>query len=160
MENETRIVRLEASIDNIDRFSLLFDKIDIKKIPLLYHDESYRSEYIKRVAQNADLLFACKNGADIGVCATYTNRPPLSHITFVGVVPEHSGKGIGRMLLMDTIELAKERGLAYITIETDAENVFAQRLYGSCGFAVENIKGQAIWMRLDLPHGRDGEMPI
>jgi GNAT superfamily N-acetyltransferase len=50
------------------------------------------------------------------------------------VLPEHRGTGAGSRLLQAAIALAKEEGCSRITLQTDADNVTAMRLYRRHGF--------------------------
>jgi GNAT superfamily N-acetyltransferase len=51
------------------------------------------------------------------------------------VRPERRGKGLGSALLEAAIALAKEQGCSRITLQTDACNAAAMRLYRRHGFA-------------------------
>jgi ribosomal protein S18 acetylase RimI-like enzyme len=44
------------------------------------------------------------------------------------------GRGIGRNLIERAIEYCRGEGMAYVMIETMANNVVGQHLYPSCGF--------------------------
>jgi ribosomal protein S18 acetylase RimI-like enzyme len=50
------------------------------------------------------------------------------------VVPQHRGRGIGRVLLEATIELARERGAAGIDLNTGESDTAARALYERMGF--------------------------
>lgn len=52
----------------------------------------------------------------------------------VGVVPEHRGKGIGRMMMQEIINVAKEDGLEAVELEVIDTNTPAYNLYLSLGF--------------------------
>ena len=128
----------------------LLDRVDLRKVPALYKNKPFLIEYSERVAINANLLFAIDNDIDIVVCAIYANRTPLSHITFVGVVSEYSGTGIGKMLVDEAINLARDKKMEYITIETVTQNLAAWHLYEKCGFQREDVNEQVVRLRLLL----------
>ena len=51
------------------------------------------------------------------------------------VVPERRGQGVGRALMLAAIELARERGAAYMDLNTGEQDVAARALYESLGFS-------------------------
>ena len=57
-------------------------------------------------------------------------------ITNIAVHPDARRQGIGRTLLTEMLRLARERGLAEISLEVRASNEAAIALYESMGFAV------------------------
>jgi len=54
----------------------------------------------------------------------------------VAVRPEYRGEGLGRLLVADAFRMARERGLARITLEADQGNDVLVRWYESQGFTV------------------------
>ncbi len=55
-------------------------------------------------------------------------------ITQLLVKPEHRGRGIGRMLIDKTVQIAKREDRRLITLETQTCNVPAIDFYKKCGF--------------------------
>ncbi|MBV9789055.1 MAG: GNAT family N-acetyltransferase [Chloroflexi bacterium] len=55
-------------------------------------------------------------------------------ITAFGVLPEYQGRGYGRQMLLDAIDLLLAENWAQIMIDVVIENRNALRLYQSCGF--------------------------
>jgi ribosomal-protein-alanine N-acetyltransferase len=64
-----------------------------------------------------------------------------AHITTFGVHPDHRRKGIGRRLLLQLAEVARELGSARMTLEVRVSNEPAQYLYRSFGF---NVTGRRV----------------
>ena len=62
--------------------------------------------------------------------------PRSLRIYSVAVRPESRGEGVGRRLVADAFRMARERGLARITLEADRGNPTLIRWYESQGFAV------------------------
>ncbi|WP_422487256.1 GNAT family N-acetyltransferase [Gudongella sp. DL1XJH-153] len=52
----------------------------------------------------------------------------------LGIIPEYRGKGLGRELLLLSVEKLKEFHANHIYLQVDAENDTALGLYQSCGF--------------------------
>ena len=53
---------------------------------------------------------------------------------------EFRGRGLGEMLLIATIDIARELKASLITLEVRASNVAAQKLYGKYGFAQAGLR--------------------
>ena len=62
-------------------------------------------------------------------------------ITAFGVVPAHQGKGYGRQILLDTVDLLIDQGHDRIMLEVAVDNPNALGLYKSAGFRVINEFG-------------------
>ena len=56
------------------------------------------------------------------------------HITNIAVSKNYRRQGVASLLLKDFINLAKERNLAFMTLEVRASNEAARALYSSFGF--------------------------
>ncbi len=52
----------------------------------------------------------------------------------LGIIPENRGKGLGRELLLRSVEKLKELHANHIYLQVDADNDTALGLYQSCGF--------------------------
>ncbi len=63
-----------------------------------------------------------------------------AHITNIAVHPEYRGKKIGNMIVEALIELAKETGIAEMTLEVRASNEKAKNLYTKYGFKIAGIR--------------------
>ena len=59
---------------------------------------------------------------------------PQVYITAFGVLPEYRGRGYGRQMLVDTIDLLLAECWQQVLIEVETENRNALSLYQSCGF--------------------------
>lgn len=58
------------------------------------------------------------------------------HIVSVAVLPEHRGKGLGRILVEEALKAAKEKGCKEMYLEVRVTNSIAIRLYETLGFKV------------------------
>jgi ribosomal protein S18 acetylase RimI-like enzyme len=65
----------------------------------------------------------------------------FADITAFGVLPAHRGRGYGRQLLLDAVDLLVAEGRRRILIEVATDNEGALGLYRSCGFAVKTAYG-------------------
>jgi L-amino acid N-acyltransferase YncA len=79
------------------------------------------------------------DGHVLGTANMYANRPgPGAHVASgnVMVAAEHQGRGVGRVLLADLLEWAREEGFRGVQFNAvAASNVRAVGLYKSLGFA-------------------------
>lgn len=99
-----------------------------------YAAQDFDTEYI--VAERSGKIIACA-GAMI--------ESDTAEIQTVAVDPECSGKGIGKMLLIQLILKLKTRGAKFIYLEVRPSNAAAIELYRGFGFEVvdrvENFYG-------------------
>jgi GNAT superfamily N-acetyltransferase len=76
-------------------------------------------------------------GCEEGFCGTVQgviDRGPIGSVQNVGVVPSRRGLGLGRALILRTLEGFRQAGLRRATLEVTAENASAVRLYREVGF--------------------------
>ncbi len=59
---------------------------------------------------------------------------PIGWIGQIGVLPEHRGRGLGRMLLRWAVAFVRERGAGVVELAVEAENDRAFGLYRRAGF--------------------------
>ena len=55
-------------------------------------------------------------------------------LTYMGLEPSARGKGLGRVLLAQTLRVAKQQGMTYVLLAVDQRNAPAKRLYSFFGF--------------------------
>ena len=63
-----------------------------------------------------------------------------AHITTIGIDPDHRGRGLGELLLVDLFEEAIRRRANWLTLEVRVSNTAAQELYRKYGFAVHGTR--------------------
>jgi len=63
----------------------------------------------------------------------------VSYIAFIGVRPEHRGRGIGTNLLKEYIRRSRERGAHKVYVWTQVDLKSAIKLYLSAGFVPEGF---------------------
>lgn len=72
-----------------------------------------------------------------------------AHITNIAVREDERGKGIGKLLLRELIRLAKDNGIARMTLEVKDTNVRAVEMYRKFGFTVEGTRKRYYSNRFD-----------
>jgi ribosomal-protein-alanine N-acetyltransferase len=63
-----------------------------------------------------------------------------AHITNIAVRQQYQGKGLGELLLIATIDMARELKSSIMTLEVRASNLAAQNLYSKYGFMQMGIR--------------------
>ncbi|CAN5241055.1 ribosomal protein S18-alanine N-acetyltransferase [soil metagenome] len=88
-------------------------------------------------------------------------RQPQADIQTIAVVESARGQGLGRVLMLRMIDLARERGATELFLEVRADNPVAQGLYHSLGFEEIAVRPgyyggvvDAVIMRLGIPEAR------
>lgn len=99
-------------------------------------------ERIQRTPRRG-LLVAEVDGVYSGFAYWYVDRKPwyapevdrFARVSDLHVVPTVQGKGLGRALLRAALQSIRSEGIAIVFLETDENNVRAQKLYEGEGFA-------------------------
>lgn len=97
----------------------------------LVHDAVLRAMEDERRHYHLGVL----DGEPIGLLRTSIWESEAD-VTAFGVLPSHQGRGYGRQMLRDAIDLLLSDGQERITIEVATDNENALGLYRSCGFDV------------------------
>ncbi len=101
------------------------------------------------------VTFAVDDGKTVGFVMS-EDRPPKVEgegvregwVAILGVVKSHRRLGLGRNLLLDSVNWLKSQGAERILLMVDAENEKALGMYKSAGFKVESVE---VLMVKDLP---------
>jgi ribosomal protein S18 acetylase RimI-like enzyme len=103
-----------------------------------------RALYARWIAESctgfADaVLVATMNGTVAGYCSCHrpaTAAAPGS-IGLIAVAPAARGLGVGRALVLRSLDWFTGQGATHVSVVTQGRNEAAMRLYQSCGFVVE-----------------------
>lgn len=93
--------------------------------------ESFRQEVTRNVA--ARYLVAEEDDRILGYAGAWIILDE-SHITNIAVREDARGRGIGRRLTTELLQVLSNLGAAYATLEVRESNLRAQNLYKSLGF--------------------------
>lgn len=63
-----------------------------------------------------------------------------AHITNIALRRQYQGQGLGELMLIATIDLARELKASIMTLEVRASNLVAQNLYGKYGFTHVGVR--------------------
>jgi len=93
--------------------------------------ESFRQELTRNAV--ARYLVAEENGEILGYAGAWVILDE-SHITNIAVREDARGRGLGKRLTCELLQVLSNLGACYATLEVRVSNVRAQRLYKSLGF--------------------------
>lgn len=101
---------------------------------LLLADPS--EKIVREYVTMGECFVAERNEKIIGTYVLLPTRPETMELVNVAVTENEQGKGVGRQLVMDAIERAKEKGYKIIEIGTGNSSVGQLVLYQKCGFRI------------------------
>jgi len=76
-----------------------------------------------------------RNGSQPRAAMVLLLEPPVACLASLAVHPSFRGRGIGRDLLREAVQRARQAKARWLTLEVDADNVAAIRLYRNEGFS-------------------------
>ena len=115
-------------------------KIGYSIVPVSPREKSYPPEPKDYLAWLNDpdkvIFFAWVDGELAGQILVMKYWNAYAYIDDIAVDPKHRQQGVGRALMRQAIEWAKEKGYPGVMLETQNINVAGCRLYESCGFTL------------------------
>ncbi len=83
------------------------------------------------------IQFYDENTGHVENCGTIQGireQSDVGSIQNVGIVPSHRGRGLGKILLAQSLQGFEQAGMQFVTLEVTAQNSGALRLYQRMGF--------------------------
>ena len=111
---------------------LLYENMDLEQFSPIYQD--LLNDDIKYIFEN--------NNASVGMFKLTQSKHRCSHIGYIGglaIHPDFGGKGFGKQMMQEIIDLAKEKGILRLELSVGSENFQAQKMYEKLGFVQEGI---------------------
>jgi putative acetyltransferase len=108
------------------------------------------SEPPKGIDPGVSFLVARVGGEPVGCAGLKPLEPGVAEVTRMYVRPAHRGHGISRRLLREVEDMAKERGLTTLRLETGDLQPESIGLYGSSGYHRIPAFGQYVGSQLSL----------
>jgi ribosomal protein S18 acetylase RimI-like enzyme len=87
--------------------------------------------------QNHRLLVARDGQRILGWCRAFPLSDDSRAEVGIGLLPEHRGLGLGRMLLNQVLDWAVKKELEQVVLSTRVDNARAIHLFESCGFTAQ-----------------------
>lgn len=111
------------------------EKIPMELLVLADPSEEMVKEYLHR----GSCFVAEEEKQVIGVYVLLPTRPGTAEIVNVAVAETHQGRGIGKKMVMDAIQRAKENNYKTIEIGTGNSSIGQLALYQKCGFRISGV---------------------
>ncbi|MBD8035798.1 GNAT family N-acetyltransferase [Solibacillus sp. A46] len=111
------------------------DNIPMDLLLLADPSKSIVEEYITK----GECFIAESEKQVVGVYVLLPTRPKTVEIVNVAVAEKHHGKGIGKFLITDAIDVAKTKDYKTIEIGTGNSSIGQLALYQKCGFRIIGI---------------------
>jgi ribosomal protein S18 acetylase RimI-like enzyme len=127
---------------------------DVKKLIQTYNDVSEGilikievDNYVKKLAEHANIIHYYKNSSLIGFIAYYANDSSKKNafLTMLMVDKSFRGLGLGKLLLNSSISDLSYQGFLNYKLEVLKKNTKAIKMYLSFGFIIEEDRGE-LWL--------------
>lgn len=122
--------------------SITIKKLENKEeIPwnlLLLADPS--RELIEKYLPNSNIYLARIDNQIIGVYVLTPLTYNISELKNIAVDERYQGQGIGKQLVLDAIQKAREQGATRLEVGTGNSSLSQLALYQKCGFRIVGIK--------------------
>jgi ribosomal protein S18 acetylase RimI-like enzyme len=101
--------------------------------------------------EQGHLFVVAESGAALaGTGALITEAAEIGRIVRMSVARQYRRQGIGRMIVAHLIEMARQRGLRKILVETNLDWDDAIGLYKRCGFSEYGRDDESVHLCLEL----------
>lgn len=97
--------------------------------------EAFIQDYLKR----GDCYLAEMEKRTVGVYVLLPTRPETVELVNIAIAEEYHGKGIGKRLVLDAIQKAKDKGYKTIEVGTGNSSISQLALYQKCGFRIVGV---------------------
>ncbi len=118
---------LAQLVDAMDDTECVDIKITLKTCQRLLNDT--RSHFLVATVRETPIGFI-----HFTIRQTVLHRSPSAMIDELVVTKEYRGKGVGKQLVLATIERCKRLGCCEVEVSTEQTNVKARKFYNKCGF--------------------------
>lgn len=122
------------------------DDIEVKKLSnddeipydlLLSADPSI--EIINDYIHRGDCYIAYINNNIVGVYVMIRTRPLTLELVNISVSKAYQGKGIGKILILNAIEMARKEKFKVLEVGTGNSSMYQLALYQKCGFRIVGV---------------------
>ncbi len=124
------------------------DLITLARMGAVSFNSSF-SETLQRFTENAEeknrlaWLVSTPEFENVGKIHVRYDENRVAFIHDLCIVPEHRGKNLASAMILQTMDLLRQRGMRVITLDVECHNLGALRLYQQCGF--ETVAGFDFW---------------
>ena len=104
---------------------------------LLLADPSH--EMVTEYAHRGEFSIAEIDQPVLGVYILLPTRPETVELVNIAVAEDHHGKGFGKQLALDAINVARDKGYKTIEVGTGNSSIGQLALYQKCGFRIVGV---------------------
>ncbi|WML39564.1 GNAT family N-acetyltransferase [Neobacillus sp. OS1-2] len=94
---------------------------------------------IKEYMQRGECFVAETDAQIIGVYVLLPTRPETVELVNIAVIETQHGKGLGKQLVINAIQVAKSKGYRTIEVGTGNSSIGQLALYQKCGFRITGV---------------------
>ncbi|MFJ8063531.1 GNAT family N-acetyltransferase [Psychrobacillus sp. NPDC096426] len=94
---------------------------------------------VKQYVARGECYIAVINEETVGVYVLLPTRPDTVELVNIAVAEQCHGQGIGKTLVLDAIQKAKQHGYKIIEIGTGNSSIGQLALYQKCGFRITGV---------------------
>ncbi|MBO0960021.1 GNAT family N-acetyltransferase [Neobacillus sp. MM2021_6] len=94
---------------------------------------------IKEYMQRGECFVAETDAQIIGVYVLLPTRPETVELVNIAVIETQQGKGLGKQLVINAIQVAKSKGYRTIEVGTGNSSIGQLALYQKCGFRITGV---------------------
>lgn len=143
-------LNIEISVNSIN-FKNLLDlliKCDSDFVPALSSYVDIKL-YCKKLHKKAEIISAKVDKRIAGITAIYCNnqKTRIAYISLLCVDSKYRNKGIAKIMLKKAVQLALQKDMVVIRVQTSVYNSNAINLYYSQGYFFESKREFTIFMR-------------
>lgn len=122
------------------------DKLAALDAQCFKQDDAWNSGDFFSAAMNANFAFVVgERGGEIVACAGAEISADQAEVETVAVAPNFRGRGVGKKLLAELLDVLTGRGVTFVVLEVRPSNTAAVKLYDGFGFQIveraENFYG-------------------
>jgi GNAT superfamily N-acetyltransferase len=94
---------------------------------------------VEEYLQRGECFVTESDGQIIGVYVLLPTRPETVELVNVAIIETQHGKGLGKQLVMNALEVAKSKGFRTIEVGTGNSSIGQLALYQKCGFRITGV---------------------
>jgi len=132
---------MKAKYSYVGEINMVIRKLNIDEEPpmdlLLLADPSRM--IVEEYMQRGECFVAEADGQIIGAYVLLPTRPETVELVNIAVLETQHGKGMGKQLVMNAIQVAKSKGYRTIEVGTGNSSIGQLALYQKCGFRITGV---------------------
>ncbi|MCF6245912.1 MAG: GNAT family N-acetyltransferase [Desulfobacula sp.] len=138
-----------------DKYAEVFKQLNLEWLTNYELFEPADLKYLDKprqviVEQGGKILMAMMEGFVVGTCAIIREDDSTAELAKLAVSQDIQGKGIGRMLTVESIKVARKMGFKKLILVSNKKLTTAVHLYESLGFKHASVPEDTIYETADV----------